>query len=82
MTLYYFDIRDNDGLIPDDEGMELLTLTDVEEEAARSLADMAREAVLRTDELANYKVAIEARDDQGLVLRVRLAFEVDRLRTQ
>ena len=82
MTRYYFDVRDNDGLIPDDEGLELQTLAGVEEEAARSLAEMARDAVLGADEAANYKMAIEARDEQGLVLRVRLAFDVDRLRTQ
>ena len=82
MTRYYFDVRDNDGIIPDDEGMELLTLTGVENEAARSLADMARDAVLTSDEATNYKVATEVRDDTGLVLRVRLVFEVDRLRRQ
>ena len=82
MTLYYFDVRDNDGLIRDEEGMELLTLAGVENEAARSLADMARDAVLETKDPASYKIAIEVRDDRGLVVRVRLAFEVERLRTR
>ena len=37
---YYFDMRDSDGLVIDEEGVELPTLAAAQEEAARSLAEM------------------------------------------
>ena len=40
MKRYFFDLRDGDELTPDDEGVELSTMEAVQEEAARSLADM------------------------------------------
>jgi hypothetical protein len=42
---YYFDIREGDDFAPDDEGMELSPIQAVQEEAARSLADLARDAI-------------------------------------
>jgi hypothetical protein len=36
-------LREVDDLAPDEEGMELTTIEAVQEEAARALADMARE---------------------------------------
>ncbi|WP_456685706.1 DUF6894 family protein, partial [Bradyrhizobium sp. P5_C11_2] len=39
MKRYYFDIREGDEIIPDEEGLELSTIEKVQEEAARSLAD-------------------------------------------
>ena len=47
MKRYFFDLRDGDELTPDDEGLELSTMEAVQEEAARSLADMARDASSR-----------------------------------
>jgi hypothetical protein len=45
MSRYYFDMRQDDEIVSDEEGLELLTIESVQEEAARSLADMARDAV-------------------------------------
>lgn len=45
MRWYYFDIREGDEIFSDEEGLELSTVEKVQEEAARSLADMARDAV-------------------------------------
>ena len=45
MQRYYFDMRDGNDILPDDEGLELGSLEAVQEEAARSLADMARDAI-------------------------------------
>jgi hypothetical protein len=47
------------------------TVAAVEEEAARSLADMAREAVKRQHDGAGHQMAIELRDVHGPVLQVR-----------
>lgn len=43
MIRYYFDIRDNSGLSVDEEGLEFPTQQEAEIEAARSLADLAKE---------------------------------------
>jgi hypothetical protein len=77
---YYFDLRDGDEMITDDEGLELNSIERVQEEAALSLADMARDEVRshRTDG-ARQRMAIEVRDDTGPVLQVKFTFEVDRL---
>ena len=79
MTRYYFDLMDSDGIVTDDEGMELPSMQRVQEEAARSLAGMARDAVVRRDGKATH-MAIEVRDAHGPVLQVRFTFEIDRTR--
>mgnify|MGYP001119505958 CR=1 FL=1 len=45
MPRYYFDLRDGDDLSLDEEGLALPSIDRVQDEAARSLADMARDAV-------------------------------------
>ena len=42
MPRYYFDMRDADGVVPDEEGMELGTMKAVQQEAAQAVAYMAR----------------------------------------
>ena len=63
---------------PDDEGMELHILQAVQAEAARALADIARDAIRRSPNGAEHRMSIDVRDDAGPVLQVR--FEVDRYR--
>ncbi|XUJ35367.1 DUF6894 family protein [Bradyrhizobium japonicum] len=45
MTRYYFDIRDDAGLSPDEEGLEFDTQQEAEVEAAQSLAGLARSSL-------------------------------------
>jgi hypothetical protein len=83
MKRYFFDLRDGDELTPDDEGLELSTMEAVQEEAARSLADMARDASRRPDNGANgtgHRMAIEVRDDTGPVLQAKFTFQIKRLK--
>jgi hypothetical protein len=80
MRRYYFDLREGDDLAPDEEGLELPSIERVQEEAARSLADMARDAVRKNHDGAGQRMAIEVRDDDGPVLQVRFTFEIDRHR--
>jgi hypothetical protein len=42
MKRYYFDIRDGDKLVVDEEGMELPDVEAAQEVAARTLADLVR----------------------------------------
>jgi hypothetical protein len=78
MKRFYFDIREGDEIIPDEEGLELSTKEKVQEEAARSLADMARDAIRARGDGVPHEIAIEVRDDSGPVLQVKFTFEVDR----
>ena len=81
MRRYYFDIRDGDDLAPDEEGLELATMERVQEEAARSLADMARDAARREWQKGKaQEMAIEVRDDDGPIMQLRFTFDVTHLR--
>jgi hypothetical protein len=82
MPRYYFDLRDGDELAVDEEGVELRDTDLVQEEAARSLADMARDAVRRTtrNRELNHRMAIEVRDDHGPVMQVKFTFAVEKLK--
>jgi uncharacterized protein YfcZ (UPF0381/DUF406 family) len=80
MSRYYFDMRQDDEIVSDEEGLELLTIESVQEEAARSLADMARDAVQTHRDGTRCPMAIEVRDDSGPVLQARFTFEVKRRR--
>ena len=45
MPLYYFDARNGDEVSPDEEGTELDTMDDMQDEAAYALSDMLRDIV-------------------------------------
>jgi hypothetical protein len=75
MTRYYFDMRDDRGTAIDEEGLDLLGLMQVQEEAARSLADMARDAT-PPNGLGSDEIVIEVRNDSGPVLQARFTFEI------
>ena len=77
MSRYYFDLREGVEIFPDEEGLEFSTIEKVQEEAARSLADMARDAV-RTPGDGSHQMSIEVRDDGGPVLQLKFTFEVER----
>lgn len=66
---YYFDIRDDDGLAIDEEGLEFDTQLEAEIEAARSLAHMAKDfADIRQN------IAVEVRTDAGSVFQAAFTF--------
>ncbi|MET4245652.1 hypothetical protein, partial [Bradyrhizobium sp. RT10b] len=68
-----------DEIFPDEEGLEFSTIEKVQEEAARSLADMARDAV-RALGGDSQKLSIEVRDESGPVLQLKFTFAVERRR--
>lgn len=78
MSRYYFDLRDQDGLVVDDEGMDLSDMDAVETEAKQAMVDAARETLVGP--IRAGETAIEVRDDVGHVMRVRfeIAIEIDR----
>lgn len=80
MTRYYFDLQDDTGFSTDDEGIEFTTLQQVQEEAARSLADMARDDMIAFDGRTPHELAIEVRDADGPVLALRFSLKIDKRR--
>ncbi|VIO78983.1 hypothetical protein CI1B_76210 [Bradyrhizobium ivorense] len=72
MARYFFDIRDVTGLYPDEEGMEFPDQKAAEVEAARTLAEIAKDAAPmdeRTD------VIIEVRTGAGPIFKAAFIFE-------
>jgi hypothetical protein len=81
MSRFYFNIKDDDKLAIDEEGLDLPDLKAVQIEAARSLVDMARHTVwTKAETLFGHRMAVEVRDEYGPVLEAKFAFEVERRR--
>lgn len=77
MPRFYFDTRDNDDFVADDTGHDLASVQMAKDSGCRALVDLARDvlpaAVMRI-------LSIDARDDQGPVLRAILRFDVEHVR--
>lgn len=81
MKRYYFDMRDGDEVIPDEEGMELATMKAVQREAALALVDLTRDEIgLGQSDGPGRLMAIDVRYDNGPVLAVTFQFTFDRAR--
>jgi hypothetical protein len=78
MNRYYFDLRDQDGVVVDDEGILLSDMEAVKKEATQAMVDAAREALVRP--IRPGATAIEVRDDLGHVMRASfgISFEIER----
>jgi hypothetical protein len=74
---YYFDLRDGDGFVADEEGMDLPTLAAAHQEAALSLAGMARDAGHKTHHGPGYEMAVSVRDENGPLLQAKFTVEVN-----
>jgi hypothetical protein len=72
MALYFFDTRDNDRLVEDDVGLDFPDLETVKEQAAVSLAEMARDVLPGS---VKRVLSVEVRDESQLVLCATLTFE-------
>jgi hypothetical protein len=77
---YYFDLRDGNDLAIDEEGSYFLSLEAAQEEAALSLAHMARDAVKELCRYPTHKMEVEVRDDAGPLFHLKFAFNQKRLR--
>ena len=78
MPRYYFDLRDDHGVGRDEEGLELSSLRAVQAEAAKSVADMARDAIIAAPVTGGrQKMAIEVRDAGGPVMQVTFSFAIE-----
>lgn len=77
MPRFYFDSREGQRFIPDDEGVEFPDLDAAEREAATAAAEMGRDRLPRGD---TRDITIEVRNEhRQRVLTVRVAMEIDRV---
>ncbi len=78
MPRYYFDHRDGDHFVRDDEGLEFDGIEAARDEAARSLGEHARDVLPGA---LRRLLTVEVRDETNEpVLEARLVFEVSQLR--
>ena len=77
MSIFYFDFRDDEELVIDEEGVELRDLFAVQNEAARALAGLAWDE-MRVERSAGKRIAIEVRDEHGPVMNVKFCFEIEK----
>jgi hypothetical protein len=78
MPRFYFDVRDGDKFIGDDEGIECRDIDVAGDTAAAALGDMAKDVLPGP---LIHEMAVEVRDSEGVsLLRAALRFELQRLR--
>jgi hypothetical protein len=78
MPRYYFDIRDDDEVTFDEDGLEFDGLEDVKIQASRALTEIAKDVVPGSTRRV---LAIEVRDEaRQPLLEARLVFEIAVLR--
>ncbi|MDA9393079.1 hypothetical protein WN73_21405 [Bradyrhizobium sp. CCBAU 45394] len=74
MKRYYFDIRDGNQFIRDDEGLELPDIESARQEATAALSEIAREWGRGRPQ---HRMAVEVRDDRGPILEARFSFVIE-----
>lgn len=72
MPRYFFDTRDGELFVEDEEGAELADLNAAKAVAALSLTELARDVVPASDRRI---LSVEVRDEQRPVLETRLTYE-------
>lgn len=80
MTVYFFDFKLGDLISIDDEGLELPNVEAAHDQAVSALVDAARDAI--SEGAIDQQLAIEVRDEIGLILEVTAVFGSKVLRTQ
>jgi len=76
---YFFDLREGSQVALDDEGVEFPSVQLAQQEAALSLAELARDFVLTNGGNGiSQSMAIHVRDKNGPVFKAQFAFEIGR----
>ena len=77
MPRFYFDIRDGESLVADEDGLEFPTLNEARDDASRTLGQMMKQAM---PDGQRHDLAVEVRgDDKRPLLKVQITFEVQPL---
>jgi hypothetical protein len=72
MAIYHFDFRDNEKLVPDEQGTDIVDLETAKIEAIRVLAELAR-GIERPE---HHVLSIDVRDDHKPLLQVSLTLDI------
>jgi hypothetical protein len=72
MPRFFFATRDDDFVREDHEGLDFPDLEAVKVEAAKALAELARDVIPGS---LKRELAVEVRDELGPILKARLTFE-------
>ncbi|MGE0008958.1 MAG: hypothetical protein AB7S92_25710 [Parvibaculaceae bacterium] len=76
MPHYFFDTCEDGHVISDEVGLELPGIEDAKREAARSLADLARDVL--SSSMKKREFAVEVRDALSKrILRIVLVFDIE-----
>ncbi len=74
MPRYFFDSRDGDQYVRDEDGLELAGMQGARDEATAALRDIAKDAIPHSE---RRELAIEVRDEADRpIIRATLCFEV------
>lgn len=77
MPRYFFDLSSNGETFPDPEGSELPNLESAEDEAAKTLLEIARE---KLPDGTYHEASIQVRDEAGnQLVQIVLKFELSRI---
>jgi len=75
MSRYYFDLFDNDGELPDEEGQEVVSRPDLVREVAKIMMGLAQDDLPTTE---NSTMTTSVRDEKGAPVSVStLAFHME-----
>ncbi|MBB3591042.1 hypothetical protein FHX08_001386 [Rhizobium sp. BK529] len=71
MSRYYFDLRNGDGPLRDEHGIEIGTRSDIVHEVTKILVGLASDELPTTDRAT---ISVKVRDEDGKVLSVSTLF--------
>jgi hypothetical protein len=77
MSRYFFDFRDGQRFMQDDEGVELADLQAVRSEVMNSLPAMAAGEILKNGDRFDFEMIV--RDAAGAIMTANLSFALNRL---
>ena len=76
MSRFYFDIRNGENFVSDEEGLEFPTVNEARDDASRALGQMIKEAM---PDGMHHDMAVEVRGaDKRPLFKVQITFDVGR----
>ena len=77
MPRFYFDIREGNSFVPDEDGLDFPTINEARDDASRTLGQMMKEAM---PDGQHHDMAVEVRgDNKRPLLKVQITFDVEAL---
>jgi len=74
MPHYYFDLRDSEAFVADDEGHELPDIESAQIEAVETLSEMVKELRISKAEPSGHPMSVEVRNSEGSLFQLCFMF--------